>query len=69
MRTLVISLVTISLVIFTFPAKTISKGLNKQSMPSNYNNEYTIKLNIGGIWYLITYSSDGYIINIVEDDE
>lgn len=69
MKCIAISLIAISLVIYSVPAKPLTKCTLEQNITQKYNNQYTVRLNIDGKWYLVTYSSDGYIINIVEDDE
>ena len=43
-------------------------SVDKISRLTKYS-DYTIKVYIESKCFLITYNSDGYIINIVEDDE
>ncbi len=41
----------------------------KSQYSSTFSTDYTVRVNIDGKWYLVTYNSDGYIINMIEDDE
>jgi len=45
------------------------KITNVHSQNKTVQNSYTVRSYISGKWYLVTYSCDGYIISIVEDDE
>lgn len=69
MKIFVAFLMTVSLVVSALPAKALSQNFTIINKPSYNQNDYTLKININGVWYLVTYNSDGYIINIVEDDE
>lgn len=61
--------IIISSLILIQPSKTLSQNYNRQNITQICNSQYTIRMNIDGKWFLVTYNSDGYIINVVEDDE
>jgi hypothetical protein len=70
MKFLFITLITIALSITAFPNHSFSSTLSNNSIESeNLSDSYTVRANISGKWYLITYNLDGYIIDIIEDDE
>jgi hypothetical protein len=66
-----IFILTAIAVLFLFPIKTMADACSPVCSVSRQTEgePYTVRVNIEGKWYLITYNAEGYIINIAEDED
>lgn len=69
MKTLILAFCALFCLTFIGPKVSQSAETLQVKRTVIQQNSISIRINILGRWFIITYNSDGYIINIVEDDE